>query len=79
MSNLFWPRVDESKLVESTMELPVQVNGKLRDRISVAQDASEATILAAAGAAEKALPWLEGKKIVKKIYVPKKLVNFVVA
>jgi len=73
-----WPTVDETKLVESTMELPVQVNGKLRDKITVPQEADEQLVLAAALAAEKVIPWLAGKKIVKKIYVPKKLVNFVV-
>src|SRR5204862_7135786 len=43
-----WPMYDESKLTESTMELPVQVNGKLRDKITVPADADEATILATA-------------------------------
>jgi leucyl-tRNA synthetase len=61
------------------MELPVQVNGKLRDKITVAQEADEQAVLTAAQTAEKVVPWLAGKKIVKKIYVPKKLVNFVVA
>jgi leucyl-tRNA synthetase len=73
-----WPIFDEHKLVEDTMELPVQVNGKLRDRITVAFDADEATVLAAAERAAKAIPWIEGKDIRKRVYVPKKLVNFVV-
>jgi leucyl-tRNA synthetase len=64
--------------VESTIELPVQVNGKLRDRIIVLADADEQSVLAAAARAEKAVPWLAGKTIVKSLYVPKKLVNFVV-
>jgi len=78
LSHRPWPTVDETKLVESTMELPVQVNGKLRDRIVVAQDATESAILEAAIRAEKVVPWVEGKSIKKKLYVPKKLVNFVV-
>jgi len=73
-----WPKYDESKLTESTMELPVQVNGKVRDKITVAADAEEADILHAAEAAEKVRPWVEGKTVRKRLYVPKKLVNLVV-
>jgi len=73
-----WPKFDSARLQETTIELPVQVNGKLRDKISVAADADEATILQSAERAEKVRPWLEGKTIVKRLYVPKKLVNFVV-
>jgi leucyl-tRNA synthetase len=74
-----WPSFDASKLIESTMELPVQVNGKLRDKITVDANADENTILDTALAAERVKPWVEGKTIKKKVYVPKKLVNFVVA
>jgi leucyl-tRNA synthetase len=74
-----WPEYDEAKLTESTMELPVQVNGKLRDKISVPADADEATILITAQQAAGAQQWLAGKEIRKKLYVPKKLVNFVVS
>ena len=61
------------------MELPVQVNGKLRDKISVPTDADEATILQAAQATPGVQQWINGKEIKKRLYVPKKLVNFVVA
>ncbi len=60
------------------MELPVQVNGKLRGLVSVPADAAQDAILAAAESVDKVRPWLEGKTVVKKLYVPKKLVNFVV-
>ena len=73
-----WPTFDPAKMTESTMELPVQVNGKLRDRIVVPVDADEMTILLAAENSEKVRPWTEGKTIHKKLYVPKRLVNFVV-
>ena len=73
-----WPTYDPAMLVDSTIELPVQVNGKLRDKITVAADASEAHIFEAACRAEKVIPWLADKELVKKLYVPKKLVNFVV-
>jgi leucyl-tRNA synthetase len=73
-----WPTYDPAKLVDSMMELPVQVNGKGRDKIMIAADADEAAILAAAESSEKVRPWIEGKAMKKRLYVPKKLVNFVV-
>ncbi len=73
-----WPTFDPAKLVESTMELPVQVNGKVRDKIEVASDASEEQILATALKAEKVQPWITGKEVRKKLYVPQRLVNLVV-
>jgi leucyl-tRNA synthetase len=73
-----WPTYDPAKLVESTMEIPVQVNGKLRDKITVPADADEPTILATAEGSEKVKPWLEGKQVKKRLYVPKRLVNFVI-
>jgi leucyl-tRNA synthetase len=73
-----WPEYDPAKLEESTMELPVQVNGKLRARITVPSDAEQATILTTARADPALRTWLDGKTVVKELYVPKKLVNFVV-
>jgi leucyl-tRNA synthetase len=72
-----WPSYDPAKLVESSMELPVQINGKLRAKITVPADATETTILETA--AIEANQWLAGKDIKKKIYVPRKLVSFVIA
>ena len=73
-----WPSYDEGKLTESTMELPVQINGKLRDKITVPSDADEQTILQAAAGSTGVQSWISGKTIKKRIYVPKKLVNIVV-
>jgi leucyl-tRNA synthetase len=73
-----WPKFDPAKLVENTMELPVQVNGKLRDRIVVPADSPEDLIFDTALRSAKVKPWLEGKTIRKKLYVPNKLVNIVV-
>jgi len=72
-----WPAYDESALVEDEIELVVQVNGKLRDKIRVAKDAEKATIEAAALAAEKVIPHTDGKNIRKVIVVPGRLVNIV--
>lgn len=74
-----WPKFDAALLVESTLEIPVQVNGKLRDKLVVPADISNADLEKAALAAEKAQPYLEGKTVKKVIVVPKKLVNIAVA
>jgi len=73
-----WPKFDPALLVESEIEIPVQVNGKLRDVIKVPADADNAALEAAAKASEKVKPFLNGKTIKKIIVVPKKLVNIAV-
>jgi leucyl-tRNA synthetase len=73
-----WPTFDPAKLVDSTIELPVQVNGKLRDKIVIAADADESTVFTQVEASEKVRPWIEGKTIRKRLYVSKKMVNYVV-
>ena len=72
-----WPGYDPALLVESEIDIPVSVNGKHRDVIRVSADADNATIEAAAKAAEKVQPFLEGKTVKKVIIVPKKMVNLV--
>ena len=74
-----WPAFDPSLLVESEIEIPISVNGKLRDLIRVATDADNATLEAAARSAEKVKPYLEGRTVKKVIVVPRKMVNIVVA
>ena len=73
-----WPQVDEEATKEDSIEIPVQVNGKLRDKVTVPADASEEDIQSAALATEGAQKYLEGKSPKKVIVVPKKLVNIVV-
>jgi leucyl-tRNA synthetase len=73
-----WPKFDPALLVESEIEIPVSVNGKMRDVIKVAVDADQATLEAAAKASEKVKAFLDGKTIKKVIVVPKKMVNIVV-
>jgi leucyl-tRNA synthetase len=72
-----WPAVDEAALVTDTLEIAVQVMGKLRGTIAVAANADKATILAAAKAQPNVAKWLDGKTIIKEIVVPGRLVNFV--
>ena len=73
-----WPVHDEAKLARDVMVIAVQVMGKLRSQIEVPLDATEATIVAAAKADDKVLPFLDGKPIKREIYVKGRLVNFVV-
>ena len=72
-----WPKFDPALLVESEIEIPVQVNGKLRDVIKVSVNATSAELEALALANEKAKPYYAGKTIKKVIVLPKKLVNIV--
>ena len=74
-----WPKFDPALLVEDTLEIPVQVNGKLRDVIRVPAGATHDELEAAARVAEKAQPFLAGKTIKKVIVVPKKMVNLIAA
>jgi leucyl-tRNA synthetase len=74
-----WPKFDPALLIEDTLEIPVQVNGKLRDVIRVPANADNATVEAAAKTSEKVQQFIAGKTIKKVIVVPKKLVNIVVA
>jgi len=73
-----WPIFDPTVAAEEEIVIVIQINGKVRSRISVPIDEEEASIKAQAHADEKIAGMLAGKKIVKEIYVPKKLLNIVV-
>ncbi len=73
-----WPTWDESLLARDIITIVVQVNGKVRANIEIAASASAEQVLEAAKADQRAANYLKGQKIKKEVYVPKKLVNFVV-
>jgi len=73
-----WPEFDEAKLITDTVDLPVQVNGKLRGTITVTRGADEATVSEAALADEAVKRHTDGVEIVKTIYIPDRLLNLVV-
>ncbi|MDL2363052.1 MAG: class I tRNA ligase family protein [Patescibacteria group bacterium] len=73
-----WPAYDDKLLVEDTVTLAIQVSGKLRGEVQVAKNASEDDAIKAAKAVEKVAGYLDGQTIRKTIYVPGKLVSFVV-
>ena len=72
-----WPEYDEAKTVDSTVEIVVQINGKVKSRLNVAADISAADAVSLAKADEKIAAEIAGKTVIKEIYVPKKLVNIV--
>ena len=73
-----WPVWSEELAAEDTIEIVVQVNGKVRGHVSLSPDADESTALAAARGIERVAEHLGGKTVVKEVYVPRRLINFVV-
>ena len=73
-----WPTFDEAKIQENTVELPIQFNGKLRATIKIAKDLPKEEVEKSVKANERVKSLLEGKNIVKEIYVPNKIYNIVV-
>ena len=73
-----WPEYVEAKTIDSTVEIAMQVCGKFRGTISVPADSAKDDVIAAVKANDKVAASIEGKTIVKEIYVPNKLVNIVV-
>ena len=72
-----WPQYDEAKTVDATIEIAVQVCGKLRATVKISKDATKEEAIEAAKADERIVSALAGKNIVKEIYVPGKIVNIV--
>ncbi|MFH0928295.1 MAG: class I tRNA ligase family protein [bacterium] len=79
VERLPWPVAAAEYLVDETIILVVQVNGKVRENLTLPVDASEETALASARASEKVAKFLEGKTVKKIIYLPNKILNIVVA
>jgi leucyl-tRNA synthetase len=72
-----WPVADPALLAAETVEVVVQVNGKIRDRLQVAPDTPEEELVALARASERVQAYLDGGEAARTIVVPGKLVNFV--
>ncbi|MCA5587840.1 leucine--tRNA ligase [Finegoldia magna] len=73
-----WPKYDESKTILDVIELPIQVNGKLRATVEISRDASEDEVFEKAIADDVVAKYLEGKNVVKKIYVKGRIFNIIV-
>ena len=78
MAYAAWPTYEDAKCVESTVEIAVQVNGKVKARLKVPADIESADAIALAKAEPNVAPLLDGKTVVKEIYVKGKLVNLAV-
>ena len=79
VAELPWPAADPALLVAETVTIAVQVMGKLRGTIEVPPDAPADAVIAAAEAEPNVARALAGKRIVKRVHVPNRIVNFVVA
>jgi len=73
-----WPEWDEAKTVDSTVEVAVQVNGKVRATMELPLNCPAPEAIAAAKANERILPLIEGKTVIKEISIPNKIINIVV-
>ena len=73
-----WPKFDEAKCVDATVEIVIQINGKIKARINIPADITSDDALALAKEQEAVIKEITGKNIIKELYVPKKLVNIVV-
>ena len=73
-----WPKYDESKTIDDEIEIPVQVNGKLKDKVLVEKDADQDTVKNIVHNSDTITAFLEGKNVVKEIYVKGKIYNIVV-
>jgi len=78
LSSVHWPTADAALAQRQELEIPIQVNGKLRSRVLVSPDISEEELRTAALNDEKIRGLIEGHEIVKVIVVPQRLVNIVI-
>ncbi len=78
LNEVEWPKFDEAKCVDAAVEIVVQINGKIKARLTIPATATSDEALALAKAEAAIAKELEGKSIIKELYVPKKLVNIVV-
>ena len=78
LNSTMWPKYDDAKCVDSAVEIAVQVNGKIRARINVAADIDAASAISLAKTDSVVATEIEGKTVIKELYVPKRLVNIVV-
>ncbi|MDO5716491.1 MAG: leucine--tRNA ligase [Tissierellia bacterium] len=73
-----WPRYDEKLTIDDSIEIPVQINGKLKARLVISRDEGQSSVLDKAFELDEVKKEMDGKALIKKIYVPNKIVNLVV-
>lgn len=78
IANQAWPQYDESKTIDSQIEIPVQVNGKVRATVTISTDSDEETVKEIVHRIDNIKASLQDKVIVKEIYIQNKIYNIVV-
>lgn len=78
MDHAAWPKWDENKTVDDIVEIPIQINGKVRGKVTLSKDASQEEVLELLPSVAAIQDFISGKEIVKQIYVPGKILNLVV-
>ena len=73
-----WPTYEKEMLQDETISIPVQVNGKVRDKLEVSKDTSKEDLEKLALASEKVIKFTEGKQILKTIVIPGRMVSIVI-
>ena len=73
-----WPEYDEEKTVDSSVEIAVQINGKVKSKITIPMDADEDSVYEAVMADEKIQKATDGMNIIKRIYIKNRLMNIIV-
>ena len=73
-----WPKVNQKYLILEEINLVVQINGKKREILKVKKDLSEEKILEMINSNQKITNYIDGKKIIKKIFVPNKIINLII-
>jgi leucyl-tRNA synthetase len=73
-----WPKYDPKKIIDDTVTMGIQVNGKVRAEISVSKDISEADVQEKVLAIPEIVKWIDGKQVRKFIFIPGKIISIVV-
>ncbi|MBU2648549.1 class I tRNA ligase family protein, partial [bacterium] len=72
-----WPRYDDTMLLNETYQIPVQVNGKVRDNITIPNDSEQDQVFLMAKASSRVQKYIDGKKVIKVVFIQNKIINIV--
>ena len=78
MDHTDWPTWDESKTIDTVVEIPIQINGKIRGKVTVSKDITQEELLKIVETEENIKNFIGDKKVIKTIYVPGKILNMVI-
>ena len=78
MDHADWPTWDESKTIDTVVEIPIQINGKIRGKVTVSKDITQEELLKIVETEENIKNFIGDKQVIKTIYVPGKILNMVI-